>query len=191
MGTLLTSAPRSADAPLRVWDVGTGSGAIIVAIAAENRRRGYTRDVRLYATDSSRDALALAVENAVVHGVSDRIEFAHADLTDGPEFQPVDLLLANLPYISTDTVPTLPVAASFEPMSALDGGADGLEVIRRLIAQLPDVLKVGGTSLLEIGSDQPESARGAAATLGDGWRVEIHDDLTGRPRILEIERVAG
>lgn len=190
IGHLLTSAPRSADAPLRIWDVGTGSGAIVVAVAAESRRRGYIRDLSLRATDSSAQALSLALENAVVHGVGDVIEFATADLAQGTDFAPVDLLLANLPYIPTDTLPTLPVAASFEPRSALDGGPDGLDVIRRLIAMLPDVLAPGGVCLLEIGSDQAETARAAGSTLGDGWRIEVHDDLTGRPRILEIARDA-
>jgi len=97
-------------------------------------------------------------------------------------------LLANLPYIPTDDVPKLPRAASFEPRSALDGGRDGLSVIRRLIGQLPVALNPGGISLLEIGSEQAQPARDAAHALGDGWHVEIHNDLTGRPRILEIAR---
>jgi release factor glutamine methyltransferase len=189
IGILLTAAPRSPDEPLRIWDVGTGSGAIAVAVAIESRRRGYARDVHLRATDVSAEALSLAVENAVVHGVADAIDFARADLTDGPDAQPVDLLLANLPYIPSGMVPTLPRAASFEPGSALDGGPDGLAVVRRLISQLPAALRAGGISLFEIGSDQAEPAHDAAAALGDGWHVDIHDDMTGRPRILEIARI--
>jgi release factor glutamine methyltransferase len=190
IGILLTAAPRSAEAPLRIWDVGTGSGAIAVAIAIENRRRGYSSDVKLRATDVSTEALSLAVENAVVHGVADVIDFAQADLTEGADSQPVDLLLANLPYVATDVVPTLPAAASFEPKSALDGGPDGLDLIRRLIGQLPSALKAGGIALMEIGSDQVDSARTAALSLGDGWQIQVHDDLTSRPRILELTRAA-
>jgi release factor glutamine methyltransferase len=190
IGTMLTAHPRSPDDPLRVWDVGTGSGAIAVAIAIHNRRRGYSSDVRLRATDASADALALAIENAVVHGVADVIDFRQADLAYGAESEPVDLLLANLPYIPTDTLPTLPKAVSFEPASALDGGPDGLALIRRLIEQLASALREGGVSLLEIGSDQADAARAAATTLGDGWSVDVHDDLTGRPRVLEIARLA-
>ena len=84
-GILLTAAPRRADAPLRIWDVGTGSGAIAVAVAIESRRRGYARDLRLRATDVSAEALSLAIENAVVHGVADAIDFAQADLTGGSD----------------------------------------------------------------------------------------------------------
>jgi release factor glutamine methyltransferase len=190
LSTMLTTAPRAEGVPLTIWDVGTGSGAIAVAVAVEGRRRGYQRDIRLRATDTSPDALALAVENAVVHGVADMIDFATADLTAGDELEPVDLLLANLPYIPTDVVPTLPVAASFEPKAALDGGADGLDLIRKLIGQLPDELRPSGVALLEIGADQADAAIESGHTLGEGWSAEVHDDLGGRPRVVEIRRTA-
>ncbi len=105
---MLTAAPRDEGAPLKIWDVGTGSGAIAVAIAVQSRRRGYAPDIRLRATDASADALALAVENAVVHGVADMIDFATADVTAEENDAPVDLLLANLPYIPTDDGPDPP-----------------------------------------------------------------------------------
>jgi len=130
----------------------------------------------------------LAVENAVVHGVADAIDFAVADLTDSPDSRPVDLLVANLPYIPTATVPTLPVAASYEPASALDGGPDGLDVIRRLISQLPHALNDGGVALLEIGADQPEAVEQAVGRLGEGWKSVVHQDLGGRPRVVQISR---
>ena len=80
---LLTERPRPADAPpLLAWDVATGSGAVVIALAVEARRRGYAADVRFVATDLSADALSLATENAVVHGVADLIDFRQADLTD-------------------------------------------------------------------------------------------------------------
>jgi release factor glutamine methyltransferase len=185
---LLTSAPRAADQPLLVWDVGTGSGAIAVSVAVECRKRGYARDVRIRASDSSREALSLAVENAVVHGVADAIEFATADLTEGADLQPVNLLLANLPYIPSDVVPTLPVAASYEPATALDGGTDGLRVIAGLIDQLPQALREHGVALLEIGADQGERSQAFVSGLGEGWQSVVHDDLAGRPRVLEISR---
>ena len=189
--TMLTSAPRDAASPLTIWDVGTGCGAIAVAVAVESRRRGYAHDVRLRATDVSADALALAVENAVVHGIADMIDFATADLTDAAAAEPVDLLLANLPYIPTDVVPTLPVAARFEPKSALDGGADGLDLVRALIGQLPAAVRPLGSALLEIGADQGEAALRAATSLGEGWRSVVHNDLAGRPRVLDIDRLGG
>ena len=185
---MLTAAPRPPGSrPLRVLDVGTGSGAIAIAVAVEARRRGYAGDISVLATDASRDALALAVENAVAHGVADRIEFAEADLTAG--HAGVDLLLANLPYIPSDVVPTLPVAASFEPASALDGGPDGLALIGRLIEALPGAIAAGGIALLEMGAEQAEAiAHAVHATLGDAWQVTIHDDLAGRARVAEIGR---
>lgn len=187
LAQLLTSAPRDEGQPLSIWDVGTGSGAIAVAVAVESRKRGYARDVRLRATDSSAEALALAVENAVVHGVADMIDFATADVSAAADDEPVDLLLANLPYIPSDTIPILPVAASFEPKTALDGGADGLDLVRALIGQLPAILRSGGIALLEIGADQADAVIQAAA-LGESWKSVVHNDLAGRPRVVEIDR---
>ena len=182
----LTSGPRLADAkPLLVWDVGTGSGPIPVALAVECRRRGYGAHVTFRATDISPDALALATENAVAHGVADVISFALADVADLPGAQPADLLTANLPYITSDDVPQLPVAASYEPPVAFDGGTDGLTFVRRLMAQLPSVLSPGGTALIEIGSDQAD----AVSTMGpSGWDVVVHDDLAAWPRVVELTR---
>lgn len=187
----LTDAPRPVDGqPLLVWDVGTGSGTICVALAVECRRRGYSRDVAFRATDISAAALALATENAVAHGVADSIKFANADLADLPDAAPADLLVANLPYIPSDVVPTLPIAASFEPRVALDGGADGLAIIRRLLAQLPRALADDGVALLEIGADQAQALDAEAAVVLPGWMPTIHDDLAGRPRVAELSRGA-
>jgi len=191
IATRLTAAPRDSGSRLAIWDVGTGSGAIAVAIAVESRRRGHASDIALRASDSSREALALAVENAVVHGVADAIEFLPADLTDSSDsLDSVDLLLANLPYIPSGMVPTLPIAASFEPKSALDGGPDGVRVIARLIAQLPDALRSDGEALLEIGSDQSEAVLALVSELGSGWSSEVVNDLSGSPRVVDIRRGA-
>jgi len=185
----LTGTPRPAGTkPLLVWDVGTGSGAIPVALAVECRRRGYGGDVTFRATDISPGALALATENAVAHGVADSIAFALADLVDLPDLEPVDVLTANLPYIRTDDLPQLPVAASYEPSLSLDGGADGLTLVRRLIRELPTIVVPGGVALIEIGSDQAD----AVAALGPpGWGVDVHDDLAAWPRVVEFTRAPG
>ena len=184
----LIGAPRPADAkPLLVWDVGTGSGAIPVALAVESRRRGYGREVTFRATDISPDALALATENAVAHGIADVISFAVANVADLPGAEPADILTANLPYIPTDDLPQLPIAASYEPAVSLDGGADGLTLVRQLVGQLQEVVLPGGVVLLEIGSDQADAV---AALAPAGWGVTVHDDLAAWPRVVELTRPA-
>jgi release factor glutamine methyltransferase len=179
--------------PIRVADVGTGSGAIAVAIAVELRRRRVTmgRHVTIAATDISPEALDLARENAVGHAAADGMRFIEADLLPPvlPENgTPLDLILANLPYVRTDAIAGLPIAASFEPRLALDGGADGLDLIRELLARLPDALTADGVALLEIGADQGQSAPAAVAEALPGWRSFVQPDLAGLPRILRVER---
>ena len=186
----LTSAARPAGTPrLRIVDVGTGSGAVAIALAAALRRRRMLPEVTILAVDSSADALGLARENAVGHGVADDVIFAEADLL--PEgAADFDLILANLPYIPSAQIDRLPVAASFEPRSALDGGPDGLAVIRRLLAILPATLVADGTALLEIGFDQGPAVERAVVDLPGRWSCRIQPDLSGRPRLARVERWA-
>ena len=184
----LISAPRPAGTPaLRVIDVGTGAGAIAIALAVGLRRRRIDDDVSLIATDNSPDALQLARENAVGHGVADRIQFQLGDLVpwDATLFE---IVAANLPYIPSGTIAGLPVAVSFEPLAALDGGPDGLTTIRLLLEQLPRVLRPGGVAFLEIGSDQGPAMIAATAELAPGWRATIVPDLSGLDRVARIER---
>ena len=172
----------------RVADVGTGSGAVCVALASALRGRGMLAVTELLATDVSPGALALATENAVVHGLADSIRFVHADLVPEGE-PPADLLVANLPYVPSADVPGLPVAARFEPRLALDGGPDGLAVVRRLLALLPVVLDRDGTALLEIGAGEADLVLAAARDALPGRGLVIHPDLAGIARVLEV--VAG
>lgn len=189
---LTTSIRPREEGPYRVWDVGTGSGAISIALALELRRLRYGDAVRIHLSDTSTDALAVALMNAVAHGLADQLEFSEGDLIDvqPPPPLPVDLLLANLPYIPSGSMGGLPAAVTFEPVSALDGGADGLDVIRRLLPQLSTVLRAGGTALLEIGSDQDVLLRSAAAEALPGWQVAIHADLSGEPRVAQLDAPA-
>ena len=185
----LTSAPRPAGTPpLRVVDVGTGAGAVAVSLAVALRRHRVGEEVEILATDESPEALELARENAVGHSVGDRVRFLEADLLPPGWPEPWDVVLANLPYVRSDVVDTLPVAASFEPRQALDGGPDGLTVIARLLDRLPDQLGPRGTALLEIGGDQGEAIVELAAERLPGWTCRVERDLGGLPRVARVER---
>jgi release factor glutamine methyltransferase len=185
--TRLLAAPRPIGTPpVRVADVGTGAGTIAIALAVALRRRRMLDEVRILATDRDPDAIRLARENAVGHVVADRIEFIITDLLplDGER---LDVLAANLPYIPSDAIDTLPIAASFEPRQALDGGSDGLDVIREMLDRVPRVLRSDGVALLEIGSDQGERLADEVATRMPGWTCEVLPDLAGLPRVARLE----
>lgn len=138
----------------RILDIGTGSGVIALTVALE------IPDAALYATDLSADALALAAENAAQHHLTGRVTFLQADLLP-PDDLRFDLLVANLPYIPSADIPGLAEEVRHDPLTALDGGPDGLDLIRRLIEAAPACLNPGGALLLEIGLGQSE----AVATL--------------------------
>jgi len=196
IGERLARAPRPPGTPpLTVADVGTGSGAIAVALAVALRRRGMLGEVEIVGSDASDGAADLARENAVAQAVGDRVAVLAADLLPPPG-RPAGLLVvpdrfdvvcANLPYIPSAVVPALPVAASFEPRDALDGGPDGLDVIRRLLAVLPERVAAAGVALLEIGDEQGPALRAAAAERLPGWAVRLEPDLAGTPRVAVIE----
>lgn len=174
--------------PLQVLDVGTGSGAIAVALAVALRQKRVPADeVAIVAVDISEDALDLARENAVGHAVGDRLRFVAADLIP-PGTIEWEVLLANLPYVRRDAMARLPAPTTYEPALALDGGADGLEVIGRLLAALPRSLAAGGVALLEIGADQGDAIREAVEATLPGWRCAVETDLAGLPRVARIER---
>jgi len=185
----LVGAPRPTGAPpIRVIDVGAGSGAVAVTVAVLLRRRGMLDDVALTASDVSEAALQLARENAVAHAVGDRIAFEQADLLPGGVMDPWDVVLANLPYVRSDAVPALPVAASFEPPLALDGGPDGLRVISGLLDQLPGGLARDGIALLEIGGDQGAEIRALVDDRLPGWACDVELDLGRLPRVAIVRR---
>ncbi|MCI0344803.1 MAG: peptide chain release factor N(5)-glutamine methyltransferase, partial [Chloroflexi bacterium] len=183
----LTAAPRPPGGPpLRVADIGTGGGTIAVALGVQLRRRGMLREVEIIGTDDVPEALELARENAVGHSVGDRVRFVEADLLPPVVANPFDLILANLPYVRTDALAGLPIAASFEPRRALDGGPDGLAVVRRLIARLPDALAPGGVALLEIGGDQADAMAVVVGEMLPFWGLAIETDLGGLPRVARL-----
>jgi release factor glutamine methyltransferase len=145
-------------------------------------------EVEITATDISDDAVQLAKENAVAHAVGDLITFLTADLLPGFDTRRWDVVAANLPYVRTESIPDLPRAAAFEPVGALDGGPDGLEVIARLLDQLPGSLADDGVAMLEIGGDQGEGIRSLAAERLRGWSCDLEPDLGGLPRVAVLRR---
>ncbi|MDD3653249.1 MAG: peptide chain release factor N(5)-glutamine methyltransferase [Desulfotomaculaceae bacterium] len=168
-----------------VVDAGTGSGAIAVSLAY------FRPDVRIYATEQSREAIETARSNAIRHGLENRVKFYQGDLLaplSGLNLAGrADLLTANLPYIATGDLPSLPREVRlFEPVSALDGGTDGLDLYRRLIPGAATILRPGGILLAEIGSDQREAvAKLLQPTL---WEVTVQKDLAGRDRLVVAHR---
>jgi release factor glutamine methyltransferase len=159
--------------------------------------------VEILATDRAEEALMLARENAVAHAVGDAIVFVAADLLPSSgtgAAETFDLILANLPYIPSGEIERLPIAASFEPRSALDGGADGLDFVRSLVSRLPDALLPNGVAFVEIGETQAEALAECVRSLPAGasgqsdasdavsWSVQVLPDLAGRPRLARIER---
>lgn len=160
----------------RVLDVGTGSGAIAIAIASE------VGEAEVWAVDIDPEALQLARCNAQRHGV--QVSFVASDLlaalAPGVDY---DLIVSNPPYITTHELAELPPEVGHEPRHALDGGADGLEVIRRLLPQARHRLRSGGGLLLEIGSEQGPATRELLHQHGFA-QVELFQDLAGLDRVV-------
>jgi release factor glutamine methyltransferase len=165
----------------RVADVGTGCGGVAVTLAAE------APDIWVTATDLSFRALQVAQSNAREHCVASRVQFLQADLLV-PVVGSFDLICANLPYIPTENLQGLAVATR-EPCTALDGGADGMVIIRRLLACLPDLLEMNGRALFEIGTGQGDTALTASQDVLPTSNVEVRKDLAGRDRLLVIDRM--
>ena len=170
---------------LSVADVGTGSGAIAVALAAN------LPDLTVYAVDVSDAALAVAAQNVERHGVDGRVQLLSGQLLD-PLSTQVDVIVANLPYIATADLDTLPrQVRDYEPGLALDGGADGLAVIADLLATLAlpqgrSKLLPGGRVYLEIGAGQGDAARALVQDLLPDAEVAIAQDYAELDRLLIV-----
>lgn len=163
-------------APSSILDVATGSGVIALSLALERP------DARVTGTDISPDALSLARENATMLGVG-RLTFHEADLIpDGDDR--FDLVTANLPYIPSGEIPHLSREVRLDPLLALDGGDDGMNLIRRLAPLALERLSPGGHLLLEIGIDQSEAVMDCLA--GHNYRdIRAITDYQGVPRFIE------
>jgi release factor glutamine methyltransferase len=165
-----------------IVDIGTGSGAIAVSLAVN------IPDADILATDISSKALQVAKQNAIKHGVSERIEFIECDLLPQPlprQERGVNLLCANLPYIPTQTLSGLRVFGR-EPTAALDGGADGLDLFRRLLQIAPQWLAPNALILLEVEATLGVQVLELARNIFARAEIRLHQDLTGRDRLLEI-----
>jgi release factor glutamine methyltransferase len=170
---------------LRVWEPGTGSGAVSVAIARERSH------CRIFASDRSPAALAVARQNAVRHEVSDRIGFFAADWFEAVSARSrmFDAVVCNPPYIRRADIEGLaPEIARFEPRHALDGGPDGLDAVRHLIREAPGYLAEDGALLLEIGYDQGPAVLDIVRSRGEYAAPEILKDYGGNPRVLKVRR---
>lgn len=174
---------------LTIVDVGTGSGAIAVSGAK------LLPALRFYAIDVSTGALEVARTNAQSMGVASRITFLQGDLLKPLEnrtlSEPIDIILANLPYIPREDVAGLQKEVVLhEPHLALDGGDDGLELYRRLIPQASKLLRPGGALIMEIGWDQGDSA-GELFKYGEWGHTKIIKDYAGKDRIIFAQKLKG
>jgi release factor glutamine methyltransferase len=166
--------------PCFVVDVGTGSGAIAIALAL------HLPQARIYATDASSGAIDVARLNCSRHGVEGRVELLMGDLLE-PLSRPVDVIVANLPYVKDADIPQLmPEIRDFEPVAALAGGADGLDKVRLLLAQAKDNLLPRGAVMLEIGLGQAEEAVSLAKRHFPEGKVDLLKDFAGIERVLRI-----
>jgi release factor glutamine methyltransferase len=160
----------------RLVDIGTGSGVLAITLALEQP------GLEVFAVDLSEDALALARENAERLGVSDRIIFRRSDLLDQME-GPFHWIVANLPYIPTAELDTLQREVKFDPALALDGGKDGLTIVKRLIESVPGKIASNGMIALELGHGQAQRVLGFLAD--QNYRdMSIRKDYQGVERLL-------
>ena len=179
--------PDAALAPVRVLEVGTGTGCIALSIASERPGTHVT------ATDLSPRAVALATRNREALGLEERVELVECDLASGvsPELMGTfSVLVSNPPYIPAAVLANeVPAEVrDHEPALALDGGPDGLDVFRRLLELAPAALEPGGTLAVELFEGALDQAAELARAQG-GWSlVEVREDLTHRPRVLVAVR---
>ena len=162
-------------------DVGCGSGAVAVALAVARP------DAVVHALDVAPRALELTARNAAAHGASERVRVAESDLLAALPGR-VNAVAANLPYVASAEIPLLePEVSRYEPREALDGGEDGLDLVRRLLAEAGERLLPGGALILEIDPRQSAAAQAAARGCFPAARIRVERDLAARERVLVVE----
>jgi release factor glutamine methyltransferase len=159
----------------KILDIGTGSGVIAITLALE------IPSAEIHAVDISPDALALAAENTARHELATRISFHPADLLP-PGNTKFDLIAANLPYIPAGEIASLSPEVRHDPATALDGGPDGLDTIRRLVETAPDHLAPGGALLLEIGAGQGDAVNTLLREQRKFRDISVRSDYQNIPR---------
>ena len=160
-------------------EIGTGSGCIAVSLAKS------IPDLQIIATDISFPALQVAKDNANRHEVRSQIQFLEGDLFSGITM-PIDLLIANLPYIPSDKLKSLAVFQS-EPTLALDGGEDGLRFIKEVLKKAGNHINPGGAIFLELDEECGASALTLAKEVWPGITIHLTQDLAGQDRYLTIQ----
>ena len=168
---------------VHIADIATGAGPLAVTLAHE------LRAARVVATDIDPGALALAGENAARNGVAERVELRSGDLLGavGPD-QQFDVLVANLPYIPSADIAGLSAEVRHEPAAALDGGPDGLVLVRRLLAEVADYVAASALVALEHGFDQGPAVVALFAATAEFFVAETRCDLGGQPRVTFARR---
>ncbi|HOU28395.1 MAG TPA: peptide chain release factor N(5)-glutamine methyltransferase [Thermoleophilia bacterium] len=176
------AGPGPEDEPLAL-DVGTGSGCVALALAAEDPF------VRVVATDVEPAALAVARRNAARLGLARRVEFVLSDLFADVGERPFDLVVSNPPYIPADEYAALePNVREYEPRRALHGGADGLDLYRRLVPGAALLLRPGGVLALEVGVGQAGAVVDIVGAAGAYEPPGLRHDLSGVPRVVHARR---
>lgn len=172
------------EAPLRMLDLGTGSGAILLALLTE-----YPAATGL-GVDLADDAVVQAAANAAAHDLAERAVFQTGDWGDGLTEGAFDVIVSNPPYIPSGEIDGLaPEVREHDPRLALDGGADGLDAYRRLADQLPLLLADGGVTALEVGAGQAEQVA-ELLTLAGLTITGVRCDLGDVPRCVRAEKPA-
>ena len=176
--SLVRSRPKC---EMKICDIGTGSGAIAVSVAVN------LPSAEVMAIDISQRALDIADANRRMHGVYNRVSLRRGNLLEPVDWKP-EIIVSNPPYIKRSDLSLLQPEILYEPSVALDGGPDGLEVIRGLLRQSSDKVSSTGAILFEIDSSQKDSARMLSREYFPNSEISILDDLSGNSRAILIEK---
>ena len=179
--TVISLARSRPKCEMKICDIGTGSGAIAVSVAVN------LPSAEVMAIDISQRALDIADANRRMHGVYNRVSLRRGNLLEPVDWKP-EIIVSNPPYIRRSALSLLQPEIQYEPSVALDGGPDGLEVIRGLLRQSSDKVSSTGAILFEIDSSQKDSARMLSREYFPNSEISILDDLSGNSRAILIEK---